>query len=1066
MAAYCRVSTTDAVLLKSLENQIGYYLHLGAQRPSWNMVGIYVDRGISGTSIGKRSGLKRLLRHCEEGRIDLIVTKSVSRFSRNTEDLLHMLKRLRKLQVTVIFEKEGIQTTQDDPEYILTLYAAMAQREAINIAKNVEWGFQKRFERGIPKFDPILGYAVNKTSAGIEISVVPQEAELVREIFKKFTQGTKLTEIARNLMDRKIPTKDGKSVWSASRLRYLLKNSRYLGYTLSRVDRDRLFNKLTGSTERRKDILIPDTHPAIIDKETFQIAQRLFESRRRSQSAGKKYPLSKRVICGRCGILYNKVYQRGDRRKWSCRSRFQYQALCPSRPLWESEIQHLIIQAALNRFGPLRRNIVKKLELLMKAVDNNVHVEIQRMAYYRRLQALKSNTRYSDVEKLKAFDSLEKEFLHFESLAKDLEEDRPYRIHAQKVLAQKESLPTSWEKVPLEIFRGFLREIIVFNAETALVFWCDHQITAVGVCPQSWPTHPIANETLPLSKKQGESRMIRSANHSQLTSVPPQIVLSPEHVLLGQDTPLKVAAYCRVSTCNPAQKDSLEIQIAYYANLILQNPRWEFAGIYADKGVSGTSTDNRLEFKKMMRDCQSNRINLIITKSVARFSRNTVDCLKTVRDLKNRKLPIGVWFEQENLNTLTEIGELTLALYSSLAQEESISLGENIRQSKLKKIKQGDYRYGGPRCYGYHISKEGTWTPVAKEVQVIKNIYEYFDKDKTISAITRKLMATGIPAPKGGAIWHPNIVKSILENPLYIGHCLYQKTFTKDTLTHKNVKNHGNLPKYLIENHHPAIIEENLWKSVQLKIKEMMQKRKPNKTYEKDQLPKVLYCSSCGSTVTRHAARSKFFYRRCSNAQKTNKARSCNAGSIRMENLEHGFMTLLMEMKQNTTWLENAKSDAFSPPLTESMITKKIALESELLICYHALHEQIKTQHQNVKIDKKDLTPWVQKVLKLKNELRYFDEIIEKSIERHRSYEWFVEELKNLPLYDPQACRLPFRADIFRRIVIRGLLDKNQVIHYQFRFGSALVAVCPVTKAWLLPILQLEEVKNTNICSP
>ena len=207
MAAYCRISTQQDVLLKSLETQIDYYLYLSKNHPHWKLAGLYVDRGKSGTTQNNRLGLQRLLRHCENGKIDVVVTKSISRFSRNTADLLYILRKLRSLNVEVIFEKEGIKTSEVDTDFIISIYAAFAEREVVNISKNVEWGYRKRFEQGIPKFDPILGYAVSNTDKELKISIIPEEAALVREIYLDFIGGKTITEIISTLNKRKIPTK-------------------------------------------------------------------------------------------------------------------------------------------------------------------------------------------------------------------------------------------------------------------------------------------------------------------------------------------------------------------------------------------------------------------------------------------------------------------------------------------------------------------------------------------------------------------------------------------------------------------------------------------------------------------------------------------------------------------------------------------------------------------------------------------------------------------------------------------------------------------------------------------
>ena len=276
---------------------------------------------------------------------------------------------------------------------------------------------------------------------------------------------------------------------------------------------------------------------------------------------------------------------------------------------------------------------------------------------------------------------------------------------------------------------------------------------------------------------------------------------------------LRVAAYCRVSTDLGDQESSYEAQIRHYTHSIEQNPDWESAGIYADEGITGTSVKNRVQFQKMMEEARAGRIDMIITKSISRFARNTLDCLTHIRELKDLGIP--VLFEKENINTLDAKGEVLITVMASLAQQESESISQNVKLGIRYRYQQGIVMVNHSWLLGYTKEKGGKLQIVPEEAKIVKRIYREFMEGSNYHEIAKGLKADGIKSPTGKKNWSVNCIKSILSNEKYIGDALLQKTYVKDCLTHKLVKNTGELPQYYVENDHPAIIPRELFYLVQ-----------------------------------------------------------------------------------------------------------------------------------------------------------------------------------------------------------------------------------------------------------
>ena len=276
---------------------------------------------------------------------------------------------------------------------------------------------------------------------------------------------------------------------------------------------------------------------------------------------------------------------------------------------------------------------------------------------------------------------------------------------------------------------------------------------------------------------------------------------------------LRVAAYCRVSTDSEEQATSYDTQIEHYTAYIQGHPDWVLAGIFADDGISGTNTKKREEFNRMIDECMAGNIDMIITKSISRFARNTLDCLKYIRQLKEKNIP--VYFEKENINTMDSKGEVLLTIMASLAQQESQSLSQNVKLGLQYRYQQGEIQVNCARFLGYTKDENKHLVVVPEEAEIIKRIYREYLEGASMLKIARSLESDGILNGAGRERWHTSNINQILRNEKYIGDALLQKTYTVDFLTKKRVKNNGIVPQYYVENSHEAIIPREIFMQVQ-----------------------------------------------------------------------------------------------------------------------------------------------------------------------------------------------------------------------------------------------------------
>ena len=316
-----------------------------------------------------------------------------------------------------------------------------------------------------------------------------------------------------------------------------------------------------------------------------------------------------------------------------------------------------------------------------------------------------------------------------------------------------------------------------------------------------------------------------------------------------------VGAYCRVSTDTEEQQGSYNSQVNYYTEKIKSTPGWRFVKVYGDEGISGTNADNRPGFQEMMQDCENGKLDLIITKSISRFSRNVTVTLEVARKLRDKN--IGIFFEKENLNTLHYTSESLLAIFSSLAQAESESMSENIKMGREFKYKNGECCYNMGKVFGFNQDSDGIVTINEEQAVVVKHMYEGYLNGMSIGGIIKDLQERKIPSPTGKEKWSPGTVERILSSEKYKGDFLTRKTFTVDPISKKKKKNTGQVSQYLITNHHPAIIEPEMFDMVQSEmarrgcIKKNDKKKHYGKYSGKFPFNNLIICGDCGAKYRR-----------------------------------------------------------------------------------------------------------------------------------------------------------------------------------------------------------------------
>lgn len=357
VAAYCRVSSDSEDQLESFAAQVDYYTKLIAQCEDWQMVDIYADEGISALSTSKRDDFNRLMKDCRKGKIDIVLAKSISRFSRNTKDCLVHIRELKSLGISVRFEKENLNTAEIGGEMLLTMYSGMAQQESMSISGNMRWSYEKRMQSGnfITCKAP-FGYRFENETLVVD----DREAEMVRQIFHSYLHGKSIAELVRAVQEQGFITRDGKEKWQTSAILYILKNERYQGSALlqKKYTTDTLPFRKKHNKGEKGQYYVEHSHAPIVEAQTFKAVQRVIAERAILPKAPRQqYTFTRKIICAECGTPYRRSVDKTAVR-WVCRKHHTYgNTACTAKPITELMLEQAFIKM-YNKLRPAAQNIL------------------------------------------------------------------------------------------------------------------------------------------------------------------------------------------------------------------------------------------------------------------------------------------------------------------------------------------------------------------------------------------------------------------------------------------------------------------------------------------------------------------------------------------------------------------------------------------------------------------------------------------------------------------------------------------------------------------------------------
>ena len=498
VAAYCRVSTDEDEQINSYKAQIEYYTDKINKNPEWQMAGIFADEGISGTQAKKRPEFLKMIRLCRQGKIDLILTKSFSRFARNTVDSVDYIRELRALGIGVVSEKENMNTLNEDSEMLITILSCFAQAESESISKNVSWGVRQSFKNGkVPiKYSTLLGY--RKGENGLP-EIIPDEAEIVKEIFRSYLDGMSLKQIADSLNARGVKTKHKNTAWTSETVKGILKNEKYSGDAI--LQKTYVTDCITKKTRKNNGELpmyiVKNHHDPIISRDDFNrvqeemarrsakrtIAEKLTKTEQGKYSA--KYALSELLICGECGTHYRRVTwtAKGFKEiKWRCINRIQYgKKKCHDSPTIDEQPLQRAIVSAINEFCEVRNDVAKVLrESVTEEFDVNLNGSVQ--AAQRRIDELAHNideliklatvpesaaSAMADIEKFSEEMKALREFIETEKAKQASKQQGADELNA--VLEQLEKTNFTITEYDDVVVRQLIEKVTVINKNTITV---------------------------------------------------------------------------------------------------------------------------------------------------------------------------------------------------------------------------------------------------------------------------------------------------------------------------------------------------------------------------------------------------------------------------------------------------------------------------------------------------------------------------------------------------------------------------------------------------------------------
>lgn len=492
---------------------------------------------------------------------------------------------------------------------------------------------------------------------------------------------------------------------------------------------------------------------------------------------------------------------------------------------------------------------------------------------------------------------------------------------------------------------------------------------------------------------------------------------------------LRTCGYARVSTDGEDQLESFVTQVEYYTTLIKKNPEWIYAGVYADEGITGTFAYRRDEFNQMIGDCRKGKIDLIITKSISRFARNTYECIQVIRELK--QLGIGIYFEKERIHTLSAEGELALTIYSSVAQEEAVSISQNAKWAIQRRMQEGSWLISCV-AYGYEKDDCGELIPRQDEARVVRRIYDEFLSGQGCHVIARGLNQDGIPSPRGRS-WTESTIRGILLNEIYTGDLLCQKSFIEDTIRHRKKVNRGEYPKYLIPDDHEAIVPRGkaalVRETMELRRKLLHIGTRPRMYRERYPFSSLMICEECGARYKRQKIRITESNRYIQWTCKTHieDRGICTATGVKEKWIENAFMRLARKLHENKDiLLVSLLTDVRGLQMSRDVQERMDSYNSEIL----GLEKQIQMFRRHVCEGTMDPAIFIQKSHQIKGDIASLKELRNRELERE-SLDGLIEELKQLIHITGKDVRKGmFDEELFAAIVKQVIITKDKKIRF------------------------------------
>ena len=496
----------------------------------------------------------------------------------------------------------------------------------------------------------------------------------------------------------------------------------------------------------------------------------------------------------------------------------------------------------------------------------------------------------------------------------------------------------------------------------------------------------------------------------------------------------RVCGYARVSTDSDEQFTSFQAQKDYYTKYINSHPDWEFVGLYSDEGISGTNTKKREGFNQMIKDALAGKIDLIVTKSISRFARNTVDTLVTVRKLKEKG--VECYFEKENIFTFDNKGEMILTLMSSLAQEESRSISENVTWGQRQSFRNGKVHVAYSTFLGFTKGEDGKLAIVEEEAQIIRRIYQMFLNGYTTTKIARTLNEEGIESPgKAKKGWTASTLMSILTNEKYKGDALLQKTFTTNFLEHTSKKNEGEVEQYYVSGSHPAIIEPTEWDFVQMEIE---RRRKIGLSFScNSEFSCRLRCGDCGGFYGPKVWHSTDSYKvtiwQCNHKFKNK--RKCETPTLKVEDIKGAFVKAFNQFSQNKTEVIDKCIAIYNKVSNTSTLDDELEKQRNVLDGLNLMAKQLIDDNASTE---QNQDSYKEKYAKLESQFKEAEEKYNKLVKakalkdaQSRALMVFAETFKKLPQFITE-----WDYKIWNFSIDFATINSNKTIDFLFKNGE------------------------------